>query len=467
MLIPSQFADTPVYDLLAAAAAGHIGVDARLVQAIIARGPSAAADILRFAREAGETSRLDLEPLLVDLLRHLQAPGALDFYLERIVRNPGEVSDELSEAIVSHGPAAVEPLIRLYREVGEEEGHEIAFLLATLRVRDPRVLEILTERLEYDAGDAAFCLGIYGDPAARPVLEQLLAQIPADEPEFRHQIQQSISQLTAEPAPFIPEPFDILEHYTHEEPPLFDLMSDEERLEMLNSELAEYRAEAAASFFNDELSTEVRDRLFDVARADSDPRVRARCWESLAAAVTENAEIRAAMLAVVSNENAPEEERGGALVGLYPVLGDKEIQPHAVALYDRGGPARVKALEAMSRSLERDYAPYFPKHLDDPDPAIQEQAILGVGYLNIVASAGKLREFFNHPERRPDALFAYALCVPSELSRGRVPGLFRKIEKDAGGLDDSEVEIVETALDQRLMMRGLEPYFHRAHESED
>jgi HEAT repeat protein len=402
--------------------------------------------------------------MVVELLRHFGPPEALDFYIECVLAHPSELGDELSESIVVQGERAVEPLLSAYEEVGEEEGHEIAFLLATIGVRDSRILELLLNRLEYDAGDAAFCLGIYGDPAAKPALEEILKQIPEEEPEFRHQFQTAIAELRPAGEPAQPEPFDILSRYPAEEPPMFDLMNEEERLDMLNSDVAEYRTEAAASFFNEDLSDEARERLFDVARADSDPNVRARCWEALAGWVLDRKDIRDAMVEVVADERNPVEERGGALVGLYPALSDHDVRPLAESMYQMGGHGRVKAMEAMSRSLEKAYAKFFPQHLDDPDPAVQEQAILGVGYLGIVGSAGRLRDFFSDTEKRPDALFAYAMCVPAELSKGRIPGLFRKIEKDAGGLDDSEVEIVETALDQRLMIQGMQPYFHTQHD---
>jgi hypothetical protein len=57
-------------------------------------------------------------------------------------------------------------------------------------------------------------------------------------------------------------------------------------------------------------------------------------------------------------------------------------------------------------------------------------------------------------------LFAYALSCPGEVSRGRAKGLYKKIFDLAGGLSAEEVEIVESAIDQRLSMHGMEPVFH-------
>ena len=66
-----------------------------------------------------------------------------------------DVDDELVQALLPFGERAVEPLLKLYEELGEEQGSDIAFLLAGLRVRDPRVLALLLDRLEFDAADGA------------------------------------------------------------------------------------------------------------------------------------------------------------------------------------------------------------------------------------------------------------------------------------------------------------------------
>jgi hypothetical protein len=56
-------------------------------------------------------------------------------------------------------------------------------------------------------------------------------------------------------------------------------------------------------------------------------------------------------------------------------------------------------------------------------------------------------------------LFAYALAIPTEVSRSRMKGLFTRIEKDAQGLSEMEEELVQTALDERLLLAGKEPVF--------
>src|SRR3984957_14255744 len=173
-----------VVELLRAAASGRVGVDRRLVQTILDQ-PDAPNQVLAFSREPREGHRLDLDPLLIDLFRYWKSDAALDFYIDAIRRQPEEIGDDLIQAFLPFGEKVVEPLLALYEELGEEQSGDVAFLLAGLRVRDPRVLQVLLDRLEFDAGDGAFVLGLYGDKAALPALEKMLAEIPKDDPEVR------------------------------------------------------------------------------------------------------------------------------------------------------------------------------------------------------------------------------------------------------------------------------------------
>jgi len=171
-LDPARYSEVSTLELLRAASRGFLGVDRRLLRSILERGESAAADVLAFSREPLDEHRINIEPLLVDLFRHYGNPEALDFFIDAARRSPGEIDDELIQALLPFGEKAVGPLLALYEELGEEQGTDIAFLLAGLRVRDPRVQALLLDRLEFDAADGAFCLGLYGDPAARPVHRQ-------------------------------------------------------------------------------------------------------------------------------------------------------------------------------------------------------------------------------------------------------------------------------------------------------
>jgi hypothetical protein len=462
-----------IEQLLRDAAMGRIGVDRRLIQKILDSGDAGA--VLRFARASHEQERIDLDPMVVDLLRHFEAPEALDFYVDIIRRDPREIPDELVEAILPLGEKAVAPLVQLYEEIDEEQGEDVAFLLAGLRVRDERVLALLLDRLEYDAADGAFCLGLYGDPAAKPALEKMLAEVPKEEAELRREITHAVEELTqiaahdAPAAKYEAAPFDILSEYPERSLPAFDLLPEAERLEMLASESAEVRAGAAHSFFNTTLNAKSRVALVDRARSDEDAAVRARAWESLAD-VTEDAAIREAMIAVMRDASREVEERGGAAVGLYAVGDREEVRAGFEELYEIGGAARAKALEAMWRSLWGGYAKYFAGHLEDSDPKIVREALRGSGYFQLTREAEKIAKYFDTAEPfdhlRDDALFAYAMAMPGETTRGRIRGMLRKIDSIAG-LTASETELVQFGLDERLRLHGLNPVFSAESQSQE
>lgn len=457
---PAEYSSIPVYDLLRAAARGHVGIDRRFIQAIIDQGEAAVPDLLRFGLEDHEEDRVDLEEDLIGIFRHLGSAEALPFFIACVRRQPDDIPDDVVEGILPFGERAIEPLIEVYEDVGEEEGSDIAFLLASLRVRDERILRLLLDRLEYDAADGAFCLGLYADPAAKLALEQLLRDIPEEDVELRREIQFAIQQIDApgENGEIAPEPLDIFEQYPERATPPVDVLSEGERLEMLESGTPELRAEAAESFRNQDLSKEARHRLFERARTDPDANVRARCWEALADAARDDSRIAGALKIVLADVSRDTAERAGALVALAESSDDREVVRHIREFYDNPA-TRAKALDAMWRSFDPQFADYFPRHLDDSGIEIRRAAIRGVGYMRLGSQAGRLRAMFEDNNVRPDALFAYALSVPAEISRGRVRGLFRKIEDAADGLSQGEAELVQVALDQRLAMHGLEPVF--------
>jgi hypothetical protein len=449
-------------ELLREAAQGRLGVDRLLIQSILDGGPEAVQEVLAFARGPHDRDRIDLDPLLVDLFHHWNTPEALDFLIDVVRRTREDVNDELVQTLLPFGERAVEPLLKLYEELGEEQGSDIAFLLAGLGVRDPRVLELLLDRLQFDAGDGALCLELYHDPAAKPALETMLAEIPAEEVELRRDLQHALNELD-EPAPlYEPIPFDIMAEYPERELPAFGVLNESERLQLLESSDAETRAAAAHSFFNQELDPKTRATLFRLAQSDPDANVRGRAWESLADA-TEDGVIRNAMLAVLKDNSRDIAERGGVAVGLYAVADQDDVNQALQALYeDDGVAARAKALESMWRSLWKPYARFFPQHLDDPSKEIARQAIRGAGYFQLTRHIDKIASYFDREgdleDLREDALFAYALAMPGETTRGRIRGMLRKIDTIAH-LSSSEAELVMFALDERLRLAGLDPVF--------
>ncbi len=448
------------FELLEAAARGRAGVDRRFLRSILEQ-PDAASDILRFSRTPQDEYPINVDPLLTDLFRHYQTPEAIEFYIDSIRRAPEDVDDGLIQALLPFSEKATGPLLALYEELGEEQGSDVAFLLAALRVRDPRVLQLLLDRLEYDAGDGAFCLGLYGDPAARPALEKMAAEVPEEEADLRREIAYALEQLDAPEPQYQPEPYDLFAEYPEKELPPFEVLDEGERIAMLSSQDADIRAGAAHSFFNQDLEKPVRKALFDLAKADAEAKVRGEAWASLGDA-TEDAAIRDAMIAALHDESKTAEERGGAAVGLYAVADRDDVRKGLEALYQQGGPSRIRALEAMWRSLWQPYAKYFPPHLDEKDPALLRHALRGAGYFRLTAHADKIASYFDREEPldelRDDALFAYALAMPGETTRGRIKGMLRKIDGIAK-LSQQETELVKFALDERLRLHGLAPVF--------
>jgi hypothetical protein len=199
-----------------------------------------------------------------------------------------------------------------------------------------------------------------------------------------------------------------------------------------------------------------------LAQSDPDVKVRGRAWESLADA-TEDTSIRETMLGVLTDTSRETSERGGAAVGLYAVADREDVSTAIEALYEEDGVvARAKALESMWRSLWKPYARFFPQHLDDPDKEIVRQALRGAGYFQLAGHADKIASYFDHEgdfeDLREDALFAYALAMPGETTRGRIRGMLRKIDTIAN-LSASEAELVMFALDERLRLAGFDPVF--------
>jgi hypothetical protein len=463
------------FELLEAAARGRTGVDRRFLREILAQ-PGAAPDILRFSRTPQEEFPINVDPLLVDLFRHFQTPEALEFYIDSIRRAPEDVDDSLIQALLPFSESATGPLLALYEELGEEQGSDIAFLLAALRVRDARVLQLLLDRLEYDAADGAFCLGLHGDVAARPALDKMLAEVPEEEADLRREISYALEQLDAPEPQYQPEPFDLLADYPERELPPFEVLDESERMAMFSSPDADIRAGAAHSFFNQDLEKAPRAALFDLARSDSESKVRGEAWASLGDATmgdsTDAETIRDAMIAALNDESRAPEERGGAAVGLYAVADRDDVRQGLEALYAMGGKPRTRALEAMWRSLWQPYAKYFPPHLDEKDPDLLRHALRGAGYFRLSAHADKIASYFDRDEPldelRDDALFAYALAMRGETTRGRIKGMLRKIDGIAK-LNPQETELVQFALDERLRLHGLAPVFEaeRADELED
>ena len=72
ILEPGRYEGVPAYQLLESAGHGYIPVDQRLLHAILDFPENSLPDIVRFAAQNHEDDLMDLDPLLIDLLRSLR-----------------------------------------------------------------------------------------------------------------------------------------------------------------------------------------------------------------------------------------------------------------------------------------------------------------------------------------------------------------------------------------------------------
>jgi hypothetical protein len=166
------------------------------------------------------------------------------------------------------------------------------------------------------------------------------------------------------------------------------------------------------------------------------------------------------MLKRMRDASTPLQERAGLLIGLAMEADRNEVRTAIEHLYRKNPEVRAKALEAMWRSFHPSFRDYFAGHLDDKDVEVRRSAVWGVGYFAVKPALDKLRKMFDDEALRTDAIFAYGLALPTDISKGRAKGLLKRIEKDAGGLSEIEERLVMTALDERLMLSGKEPAFY-------
>lgn len=456
---PDKLESLSPAEILDALARGYLGPDHRAFKALADRKEETLKAAVAFAERDRTSDRFDIASELIAIFRYFKAPEGIPFYLRYIKEDPENVPDEVVVGLVEQRQLALEPTLKLYSELEEGESGEVAFVLANLRVRDERILNLLLDRIEYDLSDTALLLGIYGDPAAKDQLEAAAALLQPNEVELKKELQNVLESFESEQSPVEDEPFDIWDLYPERENLPVDVLDEDERMELLTHPSAEIRAEAAHTFFNQPLEEPVRKALLTLAQNDPDVSVRASAWESLIDA-TEHSEIVEAMLQALRKEDITVEERGGILVGLAPETDRNEVRKAITDLY-AVPEGRAKALEAMWRSVHPSFKDYFAKHLTDDDLEIRRGALWGVGYYGLKGELDKVRKLFQDEDLRSDALFSYTLALPADISRGRMKGLLARIEKDAQGLTEMEEELVKAALDERLLLAGKETFFRQ------
>jgi len=456
IITPDQFKNTPVYDLLVAAAMGRIGVDQRLMHAIVDRGESAIDDVVRFGMENRFEDRINLEEDLLAIIQYIPSPKAIPYLIDVLSQDPQDPPEDVVHAFQRVGEAAVGPLLDLYRELGPDQGGDVAFIIATFRNRDPRILKVLEERIAVDPSDAAFLMGVHGDPAAKPILEQLKLRSEAAVASEADEALQALDQEVIEDAP---EPVSLWDIYPEHIEPVFDVMPVDEKIEFLKCLSAELRADCATSFIDREVPDEVGVVLLELAKNDPNLGVRAVACTALGAHA-DDPEVFELLSSRLADRTRPAAERCGALLGVSTVAKQHpELKNYFQEFYSNPS-TTARAIEAMWRSLDPDFIDVFKRHIGDADTDIRRQAVKGIGFAGVSSEASKLLELFNDDDLRLDALFSYAMCVPvKKLERGNMPQLLRKIEDLAGGLSDMEGDAVTTALDTRLILHGMEPVF--------
>jgi hypothetical protein len=462
LLLPTQYADAPLRDLLHEAGLGRIGVDRALVQAILDRGPRVAAEVAAYALEQPEEDRVDLSVDLFHVLRALRDPAAIPFLINLLHQDDGEAPDEIYEALGELGEAAVEPLLQLRAEAEGESRTNMEFLLAGLGVKDDRIRQILLERLETDPADAAINLSLYGDRELMPAMEARLERMGEDEQDQKRELEYSLRNLEA---PVIEDghpPYDVFANFEEIAPPVWDVLEAAEIVEFLQHPEAGVRKEAAEALVDEEPDEQLLAALLGAAEGDADAAVRGAAWQSLSE-YWEEPGVAAKLRAKMADAAAPPTERAGAAIATATNEFTPAVEAALRELYENQA-TRPQALRAMWRTFDKTFAPLFSKHLQDPVRAVQNEAITGVGYLGMVYESKQLEQMFDDPDLRERALFAYALCCAGDTTRSNAKTLYRKIKDLAGALDEEEKAVVETAIDTRLALHGLEPVFARPHE---
>lgn len=463
-ILPPDFDQHSPFELLTEAESGRIGFDHRLLQSLTSRPEQTLPDLVRFASEIRQDRLLDLEEQAFDLFRHFNTAEAIPFYLHRLTMSQDGIPDELVEAFAALGVPAVEPLLAAIEEAAPDDKGDLVFLLAALGVRDPRIPELLETVLAVDPYEGALCVGLYGDPALTPMIQDALAELPeGDEAQQeRKALEDCLAQLEAgEPVRDLPS-FDIFKLYRDVAPPLFESLPEDQVEEYLTCDFVEYRLAAALSLCDERYNEDTQEALLKRANEDPVPEVRAASLRALGSALqaTETGDpvVLEFLLERLGDAGSTLVERAAAMVALSTETGKSALHDVIHDLYEVPE-TRADAIEAMWRSHDLRYRKYFAENLRHEDPEVRVNAVVGVGAFPIPDLADELQDLFDDEDTREQALFSYALAVPGKTSAKSVLKLMEKIEELAGGLSRSEAEVVAGALDTRLDREGLPPVF--------
>ncbi len=463
-ILPSEFDKHTPFELLTEAESGRIGFDQRLLQSLISRPAETLPDLLRFASEIRDGRLLNLDEQVFDLFRQFNIPEAVPFYLRRLTQSEDGIPDEIVEAFAALGAPAVEPLLAAIEAADPDDKGDLVFLLAALGVRDPRIPELLETVLAVDPYEGALCVGLYGDPALKPLVQDALSELSEDEDaqQERKALEDCLVQLDAGEVVRDLPTFELLKLYPETASPMFEALPEDQVEEYLACDFVEYRVDAALSLCDEQYNEDTRDALRKRATEDDEPEVRAACLRALGGALQAaekgDPELLEFLLERLDNGDLTLAERAAAMVALAQETGKGAIHAAIHALYEVPA-VKADAIEAMWRSHDPRYRKYIGENLQHEDPRVRVNAVIGVGAFPIPELAVELVPLFDDELTRQQALFSYALAAPGKTTEKGVIKLFDKIKELAGDFDGSDAETVAGALDTRLEREGLPPFF--------
>lgn len=441
-IAPEEFASHSAYDLLSAASRGHLGIDQRFLHAILDDPDRTFPDVLRFANEDHEGDRVDISADVINILSARPSLEALPFLIREFERMPEDVPDSMLEILAHIGAQAVEPLL-----ASNAPPEEAGFLLAALGVRDQRIIDFIAKLAGTNPGEAAFLFEIYADPAARPIVESLRDRAPE---EVERAL---VAMADTGPHPDL-KPTDIYPMYPERASPEFAALSDEDLLAFLNSPCDEYRLEALETCCALELPDSVWDRVIEIARDDSDPKIRGAAFESLREQL-EDDRVRDLLHERAAQPDLDPWELAGVAGGLVYDGDFSAFDSLVKRVYDNPE-TRSKALRAMWRSMNPSFAEFMPRHLDDPDMAVREAAVAGVGFYRMREESLRLPKYFSDPDLRLTALHAYAMAAPAKEDPVGLSQLRKRIETLAEGFGDDDEYAVDDAIAMRKILHAAQ-----------
>ena len=114
-----------------------------------------------------------------ELLGHLRAPSALLPLLRQLGQSDLLIVYDaiLFRSLRPYGADVVEPALALYHEVDDDHKGLLVEVLATSKVRDERIYQLLVRGLEHEPLLAAEYLGRYGDPRGVELLRAFLSKV--------------------------------------------------------------------------------------------------------------------------------------------------------------------------------------------------------------------------------------------------------------------------------------------------